>query len=80
MRDGVVDTLNYFGIGVQVKREQNLVVPAFRRAIRFDYAQPVMGVIELLLPIVSLRLVLPSVISLSSLSQLPWPLTCRLRY
>jgi uncharacterized protein YlxW (UPF0749 family) len=43
MRDGIVDTLNFYGIGIQVKRETNLVVPAFKRPIRFDYAQPVTG-------------------------------------
>ncbi len=43
MRDGIVDTLNFYGIGVQVKREANLVVPAYKRPIRFDYAQPVTG-------------------------------------
>ncbi len=43
MRDGIMETLNFYGIGVQVKREANLVVPAFKRPIRFDYAQPVTG-------------------------------------
>ncbi|NLY53848.1 MAG: DUF881 domain-containing protein [Firmicutes bacterium] len=40
MRDGIVDTLNFYGIGVQVKREANLVIPAYKRPLRFDYARP----------------------------------------
>ncbi len=43
MRDGIIDTLKFYGIGVQVKREANLVVPAYKRPVRFDYAQPVTG-------------------------------------
>lgn len=43
MRDGIVDTLTFYGIGIQVKRENNLTVKAFKRPIRFDYAQPVTG-------------------------------------
>lgn len=43
IREGVIDTLSYFGIGITVKRETSLTVPAYKRPIRFDYAQPVTG-------------------------------------
>ncbi len=43
MREGVVEALGYFGIGVNIKREANLLVPAYKRPVRFDYAKPVGG-------------------------------------
>lgn len=43
MRDGIVDTLNFYGIGIQVKREPSVVVAAFKRPVRFDYAKPIAG-------------------------------------
>lgn len=40
MREGVVETLGYFGIGINIKRETSMLVPAFKRPVRFDYAKP----------------------------------------
>lgn len=43
IREGIINTLNYFGIGVSVKRENIITVPAYKRPVRFDYAKPVIG-------------------------------------
>jgi uncharacterized protein YlxW (UPF0749 family) len=43
IREGVVETLSYFGIGISVKREDTIRVPAYKRPVRFDYAKPVTG-------------------------------------
>lgn len=43
MREGIVDSLGYFGISVNIRRETNIIVPAFKRQIRFEFARPVMG-------------------------------------
>lgn len=43
IREGIVDTLTYFGIGITVKRESAVEIPAYKRPVRFDYATPVTG-------------------------------------
>lgn len=43
IREGIINTLNYFGIGVSVRRENVVIVPAYKRPVRFDYAKPVIG-------------------------------------
>lgn len=43
IREGIVDTLTYFGIGITVKRENAVTIPAYKRPLRFDYATPATG-------------------------------------
>ena len=43
IREGIINTLSYFGIGVSVRRENVVIVPAYKRPVRFDYAKPVIG-------------------------------------
>ncbi len=39
MRGGIVDSLGLFGIQVQVKKEQSLVIPAYSGTYQFQYAK-----------------------------------------
>lgn len=41
MRGGVVETLQFWGIQVSIKRQDSLQVPAFKGAFHFEYAKPV---------------------------------------
>lgn len=41
MRGGVIETLKFWGIQVQTKKEEKLVVPAYKGSFSFDYAKPV---------------------------------------
>lgn len=41
MRGGVVETLKFWGIQVQTKKEENITVPAYKGTFTFDYAKPV---------------------------------------
>ena len=41
MRGGVVETLKFWGINVQTKIEDNMVVPGYKGAFVFDHAKPV---------------------------------------
>ena len=43
MRGGIVETLNYFGIDVSIKRPTIVSVPGYSRTIRFEWAKPVKG-------------------------------------
>lgn len=43
MRGGIIDTLNYFGIDVSVKRPTTVFVPGYARTFRFEWAKPVKG-------------------------------------
>ena len=41
LRGGVVETLQFWGIQVQIKRQEKIRVPAYKGALRFEYAVPV---------------------------------------
>jgi len=41
MRGGVIETLQFWGIQVNVKKQDIVDVPAFKGAFRFEYAKPV---------------------------------------
>ncbi|HMM20361.1 MAG TPA: DUF881 domain-containing protein [Selenomonadales bacterium] len=41
MRGGVVETLQFWGIQVAIKRQDDVKVPAFKGTFRFEYAKPV---------------------------------------
>ncbi len=41
MRGGVIETLKFWGIQVQTKKEEKLKVPGYGGVFRFDYAKPV---------------------------------------
>lgn len=41
MRGGVIETLKFWGIQVSVTPEENVLVPAYKGAFRYDYAKPV---------------------------------------
>lgn len=41
MRGGVVETLQFWGIQITVKRHEALKIPAYKGAFRFEYAKPV---------------------------------------
>ena len=41
MRGGVVETLQFWGIQVNIKPEENIHVPAYKGTYHFSYAQPV---------------------------------------
>ncbi len=41
MRGGVIETLKFWGIQVSVAPEEEVLVPAFKGAFRFEYAKPV---------------------------------------
>lgn len=43
MRGGIMETLNYFGIDVSIKRVPMISVPGYSRTIRFELARPVKG-------------------------------------
>ncbi|MDP3487165.1 MAG: DUF881 domain-containing protein [Bacillota bacterium] len=43
MRGGIMETLNYFGIDVSIKRLPVVSVPGYSRTIRFEWAKPVKG-------------------------------------
>jgi uncharacterized protein YlxW (UPF0749 family) len=40
IRGGVVTNLQFWGIDVKVKQEQEIIVPAFQGALAFKFAQP----------------------------------------
>lgn len=41
MRGGVVETLQFWGIQVTIKRQDNINVPAYKGTFHFEYAKPV---------------------------------------
>ncbi|MEN6564790.1 MAG: DUF881 domain-containing protein [Veillonellales bacterium] len=41
MRGGVVETLQFWGIQVAIKKQENINVPAYKGTFRFEYAKPV---------------------------------------
>lgn len=41
IRGGVMETLQFWGIQITVKRQDNVQIPAFKGTFRFDHAQPV---------------------------------------
>jgi uncharacterized protein YlxW (UPF0749 family) len=43
IREGVVDTLGYFGIGLKIERKETILVPGYKQLVRFDYARPAVG-------------------------------------
>jgi len=43
MRGGIIETLSYFGIEIEVRLQEKVVVPGFTRPLRFEWAEPVLG-------------------------------------
>lgn len=43
MRGGVMETLQFWGIQVTVKKQDVVIVPAYKGTFRFEYAKPVAG-------------------------------------
>lgn len=41
MRGGVIETLQFWGIQIAIKKQENIVIPAYKGAFRFDYGRPV---------------------------------------
>lgn len=41
MRGGVIETLQFWGISVSVKKQDMVQIPAYKGAFRFEYAKPV---------------------------------------
>lgn len=41
MRGGVVETLQFWGIQVSIKQQENVNIPAYKGTFRFEYAKPV---------------------------------------
>lgn len=41
MRGGVIETLQFWGIQVSVKKNESLIVPAFKGTYRFEYAKSI---------------------------------------
>lgn len=41
MRGGVIETLQFWGISVSVKKQDVVQIPAYKGAFRFEYAKPV---------------------------------------
>jgi uncharacterized protein YlxW (UPF0749 family) len=41
MRGGVIETLQFWGIQITIKKQENIVIPAYKGAFRFEYGQPV---------------------------------------
>ncbi|WP_413782428.1 DUF881 domain-containing protein [Anaeroselena agilis] len=41
LRGGVIETLQFWGIRIEVKQSANVQIPAFKGTFRFNYAQPV---------------------------------------
>lgn len=41
MRGGVVETLQFWGIQISIKKQENQIVPAYKGAFRFEHAKPV---------------------------------------
>lgn len=41
MRGGVVETLQFWGIQINIKAHETLIIPAYKGAFHFEYAQPV---------------------------------------
>lgn len=40
MRGGVVETLQFWGIEIHIKKEENVVVPGYQGSFRFEYGRP----------------------------------------
>ena len=43
LRGGVVENLKFWGITVDVKKKDNLVIPAYKGTRHFEYARPEEG-------------------------------------
>jgi uncharacterized protein YlxW (UPF0749 family) len=43
MRGGVMETLQFWGIQVVVKKQDEVKVPAYKGTFRFEYAKPIVG-------------------------------------
>lgn len=41
MRGGIVESLSFWGISVNIKVEEEIFIPAFKGGFRFEYAKPV---------------------------------------
>lgn len=41
MRGGVVETLQFWGIQITIKKQDSLIVPAYKGTFRFEFAKPV---------------------------------------
>lgn len=41
MRGGVVETLQFWGIQISIKKEDHVIVPGYKGTFRFDHARPV---------------------------------------
>ena len=41
MRGGVIETLKFWGIQVQTKKEENITIPGYKGVFDFEYAKPV---------------------------------------
>lgn len=41
MRGGVIETLQFWGIQITIKKQESIVIPAYKGAFRFEYGQPV---------------------------------------
>lgn len=41
MRGGVIETLKFWGIQIQTKKEENITVPGYKGPFTFEYAKPV---------------------------------------
>jgi len=46
LRGGVVETLQFWGIQVAIKVQDNVTIPAYKGSFRFDYAKPVAGEVK----------------------------------
>lgn len=41
LKGGIAEELEYYGISVAIKREQNLFIPRYGKVLEFEYAKPV---------------------------------------
>ena len=41
MRDGVVETLQFWGIQITIKTENNVILPAYKSQFRFEHSKPI---------------------------------------
>ena len=43
MRGGIIETLSYFGIQIELRLHERVTVPGFTQPLRFEWAEPVLG-------------------------------------
>ena len=41
MRGGVVETLQFWGIQITIKKEDNVILPAYKSPFRFEHSKPI---------------------------------------